>query len=221
MANINIGGNVGKIINESTVHEGDIVEGDKITATDGGTVNVVSHDDGSAPEEAAPIGPIFVSHSHKDGEIVSAILELLGAGTEIQQGEILATSQAGMRIPGGARWADYLQARLKDTPLVVIVITENYLASSFCMVELGALWVQDKKLVPLLIPPVATGDLKHVLADIQVLRLEAEGLAEARRAVAEVLGETVTNEADWPAADAKLRQAIDAASGPAELEAGS
>lgn len=190
-----IGGNVGGDVNQAkSIHKGDVVKGDKVTAAEGGTIVIHSDGTASAVSGEAPtnLGPIFVSHAHADATVVGSLLELLVKGLTVGEGDILATSLLGKEIPAGVMWADYLKDRLTDTRLVVMVLTPNFLKSEFCLIELGALWALEKPVLPIVVPPLSKRDLGHILNNMQCLDAHKDtDLLRARAEVAKVLNQTV------------------------------
>src|SRR5207244_10918181 len=61
-----------------------------------------------------------------------------------------------------------------EAELAFALISKNYYASAFCMCELGAIWSQAKRLIPVVVPPLTFMDLKAVLSGVQSLKLEDE-----------------------------------------------
>ncbi|MFT7598696.1 MAG: hypothetical protein ACI8TP_001620 [Acidimicrobiales bacterium] len=173
---------------------------------------IVMNPDGTATVELhdtdPSLGPIVVSHAHADKEIVKALLQLVGAGLEVKTRDILATSVLGSKIPAGENWSNYLRERLEDTALVLMVLTPNFMKSDFCKIELGAVWVQEKKVIPIVIPPLEAGALEpSILNDLQCINVGVdEGLKEARSAVASALGQDPAPEFDLSGHIARFRK---------------
>lgn len=74
-------------------------------------------------------------------------------------------STPGSRTPAGAQFAAHIRDRLETAALVVQLITPAYLDSHPCLCELGAAWLRDASMFPLVVPPVTMGQLGFVLGD--------------------------------------------------------
>ncbi|MEM9033191.1 MAG: toll/interleukin-1 receptor domain-containing protein [Actinomycetota bacterium] len=119
--------------------------------------------------DAVRASTIFVSHAHADSTLAAQLVELLQHGAGVTPAEIFCSSLSANGIPAGERWLDVLADELDGCELVVLVITEAYLESTFCMCELGALWIKRIPNVPLAVAPVAPGGLTGILGQTQVL----------------------------------------------------
>ena len=118
---------------------------------------------------------VFISHANADKPLVQALEVLLENGIGINHKEIFCTSLEGQGIPPGVDFKTFIAEKLKDTDVVVALISENFYASNFCMCELGATWIQANRFIPLLAPPMTFKDLKAVLSGVQALRLDNTG----------------------------------------------
>ena len=66
---------------------------------------------------------------------------------------------------------------------MIPLITPAYLDSTFCMYELGASWVREVEMLPLVLPPVERSRLPGPLGTMQAASLTKAGLNEIVRAV--------------------------------------
>lgn len=193
---ISIGGdNSGTAIagNNATVHRTEVVD---IT------------DSAASRVDEARASRIFISHAHADAALAEPLLELLRLGAGAGQADIFCSSLPGHDIPPGARWLDVLANELDGCELVVLLITPAYLESTFCMCELGALWIKAIPNVPLAVPPVEPGDLTGILGQTQVLSLSrTEALDQLGMAVAGAL-DTQLNPSTWNRRQAAFRTAL-------------
>lgn len=134
---------------------------------------------------------IFISHSSKDKELAEKIVDiLLTNGCDVSANKILCTSLEGMKIPAGTgSFIEFLQGEIQSPKLVILLLTENYFASNFCVCELGASWGMKHPTFPLMVPPFSSSDLRATLKVAQAGSiLEASYLDEFRDAVIERLG---------------------------------
>lgn len=126
------------------------------------------------------MGTIFISHSTKDTEKVKKLMEFLQVGMGIGREQIFCTSVSGTLRPG----TDFIQSikeAMKDCKVVIPLISENYMKSNFCFMELGAAWilsgeqVDGKEMWPLLTGNIKFDDLKNTpLSKLQMLCLESQ-----------------------------------------------
>jgi len=111
---------------------------------------------------------IFISHAHGDKDLAKSIANLLSTGLNITRKDIFCTSLKGSDIPGGEDFLTYIHTELKQAKVIILLLTENYFASQFCIAESGASWVLkevDKcKVIPIVVPPISRSKLKATLA---------------------------------------------------------
>lgn len=89
--------------------------------------------------------PVFVSHSHKDEAVYSAMcLAFNGAG--IDRWEV---SQMSL----GESLADQLRLAISDCELCVFIATRRSIESQWCLAELGAFWGAEKNVIIFLADP--------------------------------------------------------------------
>jgi hypothetical protein len=121
------------------------------------------------------VSKFFISHASNDKPLVQAVANLIETGLDVTHREIFCSSLDGQGIPPGADFKTFIGEKLKDTEVVIALISENFYLSSFCMCELGATWIQAKTFIPLLVPPITFANLKAVLAGMQSLRVDHIG----------------------------------------------
>ena len=114
---------------------------------------------------------IFISHASTDKALIDSLVDLLQTGLNIREENILCTSLEGMGIPPGKNFVTFLREQLAGQIFVIAVITENYYKSAFCLCELGAAWIKDDDLFPILVPPLDYKDLQAVLFGMQVAKI--------------------------------------------------
>jgi hypothetical protein len=102
---------------------------------------------------------VFISHSSKDAKLAGALSDLLQASLRLSNDQILCTSIDGHKLPVGANIEKRLRKDLKAAQVVIALITPNSMSSRWVMIEIGARWLTDQLLVPLLagIEPPALG----------------------------------------------------------------
>lgn len=91
---------------------------------------------------------ILISHSSKDVELATALVEFLRAGLLINR--IRCSSVDGYRLPAGVKTEDQLRREVSTAGILIGLITPNSLASAYVMFELGARWGAGGPMIPLL-----------------------------------------------------------------------
>jgi len=110
----------------------------------------------------AAIRRVFISHSSDDVFFVEELvdfLELVGLPKE----SIFCTSLAGYGIDLGENFLDTIRDELQNDTLVLFVLTQNFYSSPVCLCEMGAVWVQTKDHIPIIVPPFDFSDIKGVI----------------------------------------------------------
>lgn len=126
-------------------------------------------------------GKVFISHASADKPVVDWFVQLLEGGVGLRHSQIFCSSLEGRKIPPGKDFKAYIRDELAEADLVLALISRNYYASAFCMCELGAIWIQAKGLVPLVVPPLNVNDLGAVLSGIQSLKIDDESDLDSMR----------------------------------------
>lgn len=96
---------------------------------------------------------IFISHSSKDKELVLMFVDLLVQGFHIDYDEIFCTSMDNaLRV--GEDFIKSIKENLHDSEIVLFLITQNYICSKFCIMEMGAAWAFKDNIFPIIVPPL-------------------------------------------------------------------
>lgn len=117
---------------------------------------------------------IFVSHAVKDKALADSIVDLLETGTAVSSDDIFCSSLEGLGIPSGQDFISYIKSQIQQPEAVILILSENYFASQFCLCELGAAWAMSHNAFPLLVPPLKYSDLKGVLLSTQLDKIDSD-----------------------------------------------
>lgn len=118
---------------------------------------------------------VFISHSSKDKQLATDFVNLLILGCGLQRRAIFCTSLDG-QILLGSRFKDEIHKNLDESGIVLALISQAYYDSAFCMCEMGAAWMVGKDFIPIMVPPLAFGDLRAVIGDLQACKLDERGM---------------------------------------------
>lgn len=107
---------------------------------------------------------IFISHSSKDKEYVSKLVELLD-GMGLDQNQIFCSSLPGYDIPIGTdSIIDYLRNQFISYDLHVFFIhSKNYYQSPVSLNEMGAAWALKTEYSSILLPEFGFGEMTGVV----------------------------------------------------------
>ena len=124
---------------------------------------------------------IFISHAVKDKPLVEALVEMLRLGTGISHERIFCCSLDGMDIPIGINFVEFIKREVQETTVVIALLSPQFMASKFCLLELGATWALNHNVIPLIVPPLGYADVGSLLPGLQAVRIDnARGLSAVR-----------------------------------------
>ncbi|MGE7588544.1 toll/interleukin-1 receptor domain-containing protein [Peribacillus sp. NPDC101480] len=116
---------------------------------------------------------IVVSHATADKPIVEAFVEYLRLTLDLKRNDIYCTSISGT-IPTGVKFVEHIKDHIEGAQIVPLLLTENYFKSRFCLAELGAVWMINKNIYPILMPPLNFDVLDSTpLAGMQAKRISS------------------------------------------------
>lgn len=106
---------------------------------------------------------IFLSHSSKDNQIAADIMALLA-----QEGHraVFLDFDPVNGIPAGRNWENELYARLRLCRAVIIICSNNSMASRWCFAEITHAKALGKHIIPI---KVDNCTLDPLLSDLQVI----------------------------------------------------
>ena len=92
---------------------------------------------------------IFISYSSKNEELAKLLKDFLQMGMGIARDEIFCTADSYTLLTG-EEFIESIRNGIEKSEAVILLITEEYLKSQFCLAEMGAAWYSQKKVYPLL-----------------------------------------------------------------------
>ena len=103
---------------------------------------------------------IFISHSAIDAEIGEKFLEFL-ISLGYNKKNIFYSSKYHNGVEIGKNFPNVVRDNFIDADIIVLLLTENFYNSCYCVCEEGAAWIsQDKEIVPVLLGDLTFGDMK-------------------------------------------------------------
>jgi hypothetical protein len=94
---------------------------------------------------------VFISHRHKDQEVVKALVALIETYFVIRRSDIRCTSVHPYRLSPGDRTSEKLKSEIKAAEVVLGILSPDTQESSYVLAELGAAWGCDVPTFPLLV----------------------------------------------------------------------
>jgi hypothetical protein len=140
---------------------------------------------------------IFVSHATADRPLIDEFVQLLEGGIGIRSSQIFCSSLETQGVPPGVDFKHYIRDTIKDSQLVIGIVSERFYSSPFCMCELGASWVLAKTFIPILVPPVTFQDLRGVLGGTQCLSIDRSEDLDTMHSVVAKLSSEASAVARW------------------------
>jgi hypothetical protein len=118
---------------------------------------------------------IFISHRHKDEEIVRALVNCIETYFHVDRQDIRCTSVRPYRLPVGENSADRLRDEITDAEVVLGILTTDTLASSYVAFELGSAWGQRVWTCPLLACGADMSNIPDPIRGLSALFLSKDG----------------------------------------------
>ncbi|WP_075333721.1 TIR domain-containing protein [Pseudonocardia sp. Ae717_Ps2] len=115
-------------------------------------------------------GKVFVSHASVDAKLAQLFVDTLVLGG-ISHDQVFYSSQRGTGISPGADVRGSLRENLSSSSVVVALISEAFLSSPYCLMELGGAWVTEKPTCPVIVPPLGQNEVVRKIGNIQYLTL--------------------------------------------------
>lgn len=146
---------------------------------------------------------IFVSHTASDATLAGSLIDCLLSSMVLQDEDLRCTSVDGHKLPVGSDFTSTLLDDLDDSSVVIGLITQASLSSSWVLFELGATWGAKKNLKPLVASDVDLKSLPGPLSGRHVAVFKNKG------DIAQFIEEIITTIGAKARTAAKISKAID------------
>lgn len=118
---------------------------------------------------------IFISHSVKDKAIADAFVDVILHGAlSVPITEIFCVSTDGTRIQSGEDWRNSIKDNILSAKINFLLISPNYKESEVCMNEMGAAWMTEALVLPLIIDPINYKTVGVIQEPTQIEKLLAD-----------------------------------------------
>ncbi|MGH9466466.1 MAG: TIR domain-containing protein [Terriglobales bacterium] len=114
-----------------------------------------------------PTTGIFLSHAHADRPLADLLRNTLLLGG-VPERHIFYSSSRATGIPSGEGVRPYLQRSLQQAGLVIELVSETFLRSPWCLMELGGAWALGTSTHPVVVPPLTRDLVVQQIGDVQM-----------------------------------------------------
>lgn len=102
---------------------------------------------------------IFISHASNDASIGEKFLDVL-VGIGVDKDEVFYTSHYHTGVKLGHDFHAEVKKAMRECEIVIFLLTRNFYKSEYCLYEMGAVWIMDKPLIPILLDNLTYDDMK-------------------------------------------------------------
>jgi hypothetical protein len=144
--------------------------------SDGAALTMLASIPDSGEKERAEVTSdkaIFLSHAHVERALADLLRNTLVLGG-VPERHIFYSSSRATGIPSGEGIRPYLQRSLQQAGLVIELVSETFLRSSWCLMELGGAWALGTSTYPVVVPPLTRDLVVQQIGDVQMGILGAE-----------------------------------------------
>lgn len=96
---------------------------------------------------------VFISHSSKDNDLALALRELI-----LKNGNDITVFSADNSFLIGKDFSEQISKYMSDSNIVIVLLSDNYVSSKYCLIELGAIcaymYMRNIELFPFCIYPM-------------------------------------------------------------------
>lgn len=142
---------------------------------------------------------IFISHNEKDKGIASKLVKLISdIGVKRSSENIFCSSYPGLGVPVGKTIPQYIREEINGNVIVLMLFSENYYSSAASLCEMGAVWVNSKESIPVIIPPFNFEGIKGFVENNSGVYLtNKQHLNEFRNTIREKFNITKNDSESW------------------------
>lgn len=114
---------------------------------------------------------IFISHSHSDRKVATALTDCIVDATGISYRDILCTSHTNFhaRLRPGENINRTLRKRLDDCRILVPIISRESVKRNYVLFEIGGAWALEKEIMPVLIHKEMRKAMPDIIRDLNII----------------------------------------------------
>ena len=115
---------------------------------------------------------LFISHRETDKALAKLLIDALIDGLPFDSGDILCTSVSGHKLSLGETVDGQIKKEIQTKPILVALLSQSALKSSWVTFELGAAWGMDVLTVPILGRGVKYADLPAAMKNYPCISMD-------------------------------------------------
>lgn len=133
---------------------------------------------------------LFLSHYDKETDIAQAFQRVIEKAF-LGMVDVFVSSD-GKSIPPGRAWLDTVERTLRECAVFVVIASPESIERRWINFELGAVWMREIPIIPLLHSGLTTANLPRPLSDMSaVVATDSKGLQRIIAEIAKALGSHV------------------------------
>lgn len=110
---------------------------------------------------------VFISHRSTDKEIANMLVDFF-VGTGISKNDLFCSSLPGNDI--NERISGEVKIALKNSAVNIVILSQDYYQSAYCLNEAGVLWYKDVPVIPIALPEINSNNMYGFLNNEYKLR---------------------------------------------------
>lgn len=114
---------------------------------------------------------IYISYATKDAALADAVVELIIGVTGLARDEIGGTDIETIQSTG-KDIVTYIREQIRQPEVMVLLLTQHYFSSAYCLSEMGAGSAVTANVIPMLVPPLTYQKIQRLIAFSQVSKID-------------------------------------------------
>lgn len=143
------------------------------------------------------MGKVFISHASADKPLIDEFVTLLTTGVGLPLSEIYCTSLDGLGISAGEDIALEVATAINESEVCILILSPNYYASSYCLAEMGAIWIKQKNVLLFKLDTLKKEDPGVFFPGRKVALCDKSGLAQIYDRLKVIKGFSVAKVERW------------------------
>ena len=124
---------------------------------------------------------LFISHSEKDIEVASKLIDFIESSLNTEEIDIRCTSVPGYQLPFGKTISQQLKEDIHKSLILIVLINKNSLKSNWVLFELGAAWALGLTIIPILGDNLTYKSLPGPLSSQSCIEISSDGASNRLR----------------------------------------
>ena len=114
---------------------------------------------------------LVISHASEDLAVVKSFVALLEDGLGLTRDDLVCSSLPGYGFRLGSPFRDDIRDHVATADAVLALVWPAFMASPYCMGEVGIAWGLKRPIIPLLLPNISTTKVRGPMSGLDLARL--------------------------------------------------